>query len=92
MTPLRHETSQKARAGQDGDLGARRRTKLMQHPAQLLRLPVGLGRNTAEGDLLTVVARLRDEDLEGACLVAGNRSDVTGVDGNLDRFRCSRRS
>jgi len=45
------------------------RPKVMQHAAQLLRLPISLRRHAAEHDLLgVVVALLRDENLEGSRL------------------------
>ena len=46
----------------------------MRHAAQLLCLPIGLGRNAAEYDLIAiVVADLGDKNLEGPPLVAANR-------------------
>jgi hypothetical protein len=65
----------------------------MQHAAQLLGLPISLGRHAAEHDLLAVVvADLRDEDFEGPCLVAAHRFHVSPVDGECDRLRFARRS
>ena len=55
---------------EDGDR-RRRRPKVVQHVAQLLHLPIGLGRHAAEHNLRAgVVADLRNEDLEGPHLVA----------------------
>jgi len=51
------------------------------HGAQLLLPPISLGRHAAEHDrLAVVVAGLRDEDLEGAHLVAAYRFHVPSVD------------
>src|SRR5208337_2532728 len=78
---------------QDGDRCARCGTKAMQHAAQLLLLPIGLGRHTAKHDPLAgVVADLSDEDLEGAYLVAAHRFHMTPVDGERDRPRFARRT
>src|SRR4051794_21739503 len=55
---------------EDGELSARCCTKSMQHAAQLLGLPIGLDRHTAEDDLLTIIiAGLRNEHLEGPYLI-----------------------
>jgi hypothetical protein len=64
----------------------------MQHAAQLLGLPIGLGWHTAEDDLLAIIiAGLRNEHLEGPYLIAAHRAHVTGVDGQRDRLRVCRR-
>ena len=63
-----------------GELRARRRAKAVQHASQLLGLPIGLDRNTAEDDLLAIIfAGLRNEHLEGSDLIAAHRAHVTGV-------------
>src|SRR4051794_639791 len=73
---------------QDGDRRERCGTKTMQHAAQLLLLPIGLGWHAAEhGPLAGVIAYLRDEDLERAYLVTAHRFHVTSVDGERDRSR-----
>ena len=47
----------------------------MQHAAQLLGLPIGLGWHTAEDDLLAIIiAGLRNEHLEGHHLIAAHRA------------------
>src|SRR5580704_18823201 len=77
---------------EDGRLRARCCAKAMQHAAQLLGLPIGLGWHTAEDDLLAIIiAGLRDEHLEGPYLIAAHRAHVTGVDGQRDRLRVCRR-
>src|ERR1700683_59463 len=71
---------------QDGSRRARCRPEVMQHAAQLLCLPIRLGRHTAERDVLAVVvADLSDENLEGTPLVAANRFNAPAVDGKCDR-------
>src|SRR5271165_6469246 len=78
---------------QDGDRRVRCRPKVKHHPAQLLRLPIGLGRHAAEHDLVAfVIADLRDENLEGPCLIAAHRFHVSPVDGECDRLRFGRGS
>src|SRR3954470_11797627 len=63
----------------------------MQHAAQLLLLPISLGWHAAEhGPLASVIAYLRDEDLERAYLVTAHRFHVTSVDGERDRSRFAR--
>jgi hypothetical protein len=55
---------------QDGDRRSRCGAKAMQHAAQLLLLPISLGRHAAKHDPLAgVVADLSDEDLERAHLI-----------------------
>jgi hypothetical protein len=77
---------------EDGEPCARCCAKAMQHAAQLLGLPIGLGRHTAEDDLLAIIiAGLRNEYLEGPYLIAAHRAYVTGVDGQRDRLRVCRR-
>jgi hypothetical protein len=50
----------------------------MQHAAQLLLLPIRLGRHTAKHDPLAgVVADLSDDDLERTHLIAAHRFHVT---------------
>src|SRR5271166_5806673 len=78
---------------QDGDRRSRCGTKAMQHAAQLLLLPISLGRHAAKHDPLAgVVADLSDEDLERAYLVAAHRFHVTPVDGERDRPSFARRT
>jgi len=78
---------------EDGDRRRRRRPKIIQHVAQLLRLPIGLGRHAGKHDLrAVVVADLSDEDLEGPRLVAAHRCHVPAVDGECDRLCFGRRS
>src|SRR4051812_11111602 len=77
---------------QDGDRPRLCRSKVVQHPAQLLRLVVGLVRHAGEDPVFAiVVAGLRDHDLEGPHLTARYRSDVAGVDGQRDRAGRDRR-
>src|SRR4051812_40137775 len=77
---------------QDGDRRERCGTKAMQHAAQLLLLPISLGWHAAEhGPLASVIAYLRDEDLERAYLVTAHRFHVTPVDGERDRSCAARR-
>src|ERR1700733_13266288 len=77
---------------QDGDRRSRCDAKTMQHAAQLLLLPISLGRHAAEHDPLAgVVADLSDEDLERAHLIAAHRFHVTPVDGECDRLRFAQR-
>src|SRR5271165_6104749 len=67
---------------QDGYRRSRCGTKAMQYAAQLLLLPISLGRHTAEhGPLAGVVADLRDEDLERPYPIAVHRFHVTSADG-----------
>ena len=59
----------------------------MQHAAQLLGLPIGLGWHAAEDDLLAIIiAGLRNEHLEGPHLIAAHRPHMTGIDGQRDRL------
>jgi hypothetical protein len=77
---------------QDGAGVPWRRAEAEQHAAQLLRLPVGLGRHAAEHDLLAFGgADLGDEDLEGAHPIAAHRPHVAGVDAESDRALLRRR-
>jgi hypothetical protein len=81
-----------AAIAKDGQLRARCCAKAMQHAAQLLGLPIGLGWHTADDDLLVIIiAGLRNEHLEGPYLKAAHRAHVTGVDGQRDRLRICRR-
>src|ERR1700735_1048942 len=65
---------------QDGSRRARCRPEVMQHAAQLLCLPIRLGRHTAERDVLAVVvADLSDENLEGTPLVSSHRFHMPAV-------------
>ena len=89
--------SQRPRAvgavAQDSDRRARCRPKVVQHTAQLLYLPIGLGRQTAEDDpFAVVVADLSDENLERPPLIAANRLHMPAVDGERDRSRFGWRS
>ena len=78
---------------QDGGRRARCRPEVMQHAAQLLCLPIRLGRHTAERDVLAVVvADLSDENLEGTPLVAANRFHMPAVNGKCDLSCFGRRS
>lgn len=78
---------------QDGGRRARCRPEVMQRAAQLLCLPIRLGRHTGERDVLAVVvADLSDENLEGTPLVAANRFHMPAVDGKCDRSCFRRRS
>ena len=73
---------------EDGHWRRLRRPKVVQHVAQLLHLPIGLGRHAAEHNLLAgVVADLRNEDLEGPHLVAAYGVHMAAVDGECDRVR-----
>ena len=66
---------------QDGDRRVRRGPKVMQHAAQLLHLPIYLGRHAAEHDLFVVViADLCDEHLERPSLIAARRFHVAWLD------------
>ena len=78
---------------QDGDRRARCRPKVVQHTAQLLYLPIGLSRQTAEYDpFAVVVADLSDKNLERPPLVAANRLHMPAVDGECNRSRFGWRS
>ena len=73
---------------EDRQLGARCYAKAMQHAAELLSLPIGLGWHTAEDDLLAIIiAGLRNDHLEGPHLIAAHRADVTGIDRQCDCLR-----
>jgi hypothetical protein len=78
---------------QDGGRRARCRPEVMRHAAQLLCLPIRLGRHSAERDVLAVVvADLSDENLEGTPLVAANCLHMPAVDGKCNRSCFGRRS
>ncbi len=60
--------------------------EVLKNVGQLLALSVSLCRHAAEHDLVaSVIARLSDEDLERARLVATDRFRVPAIDGEHDR-------
>ena len=79
---------------QDRDGRARRRSKPMQHAAQLVPLPISLRRHTAEHDLFPIViADLGKHHLKRANLITANRAHVpAGAAGWLDAACCSNRA